>query len=172
MVEKEQGRLLETEMNFSKVKHVDLRFQWPKNLRSNVDRLVHHTSVKLLPNSTLSFDHWKLLRYEASLQRESRRIWYLGSFFRNSLPSLRLFEEDWQIMKHFGTTIIPTLTTDIDIGHTIHRTYTSPFELLYDFSTFHSRTCECCVCSFYNTFIKQPTEQVTADTPLIQTVDF
>ena len=74
VVKKEQDRLLGTEMNFSKVKHVDLRFQWPKNLRSNIDRLVHHTSVKLLPNSTLSFDQWKLIRYEARFRRESRRI--------------------------------------------------------------------------------------------------
>ena len=160
VVKKEQNRLLETKMNFSKAKHVDLRVQWPRVLRSNCDRLIHHTNVKLLSNSTLSFDYWKLIRHRPSIRGDNRHV------------PLRLFEEDWKVMKHFGSTMIPPVyappgrTPLPDLGFTSFETYASPVELLYSFSTFHPRSCKCSVC------IKQPTEQVFCDRPLIQTVDF
>ena len=160
IVKKEQSRLLETKMNFSKAKNVDLRVQWPKVLSSNCDRLVHHTNVKLLSNSTLSFDYWKLIRYRPSIRGENRFI------------PLRLFEEDWKVMKHFGSTTIPPVyappgrTPLPDPGYTNYETYISPVDLLYSFSTFHPRSCECSVC------IKQPTDQFFFDNSLIQTVNF
>ena len=160
VVKKEQSRLLETNMNFSKAKHVDLRVQWPKVLSSNCDRLVHHTNVKLLSNSVLSFDYWKLIRYRPSIRGENR-----------SIP-LRLFEEDWKIMKHFGSTIIPPVyappgrTPLPNLGYDTFETYPSPVDLLYSFSSFHPRSCKCSVC------IKQPTEEVFCDKELMLTINF
>ena len=60
VIKKEQDRLLKTDMIFSKPEKVNLKVDWPTSLQLNSERLVHHTGVKLLPNSTLCFDWWMI----------------------------------------------------------------------------------------------------------------
>ena len=134
VVRKEQERLLETEMMFSKWDNVNLTVEWPTQLRSNSGRLVHHSCVKLLPNSRLNFNWWKF-------------------FFRykGEQPRYELLQEDWKTMKHFGVTFIPCLRPPQDLHPPLVRfgaetnwpcvmgIFYSPVELLYDDLFYHEK---------------------------------
>ena len=152
VVKKEQNRLLETKMTFSQAKEVDLCVQWPSVLQTNLDRLIHHTNVKLLENSTLSFDYCKLVDYRPRIRGENRHI------------PLRLFVEDWKTMKHFGKTVVPP--ADYMDYQGDFWTFASPVKAVRCCSTSHS--CGCSVC------VQHPplSDEDLSDKPLIQTVEF
>ena len=114
VVKYEQKRLLETKMCFSEVKDIDLHVEWPDILQLNSQRLVHHTSVKLLSRTTLYFDFWKC-SFHASPAIQVFRP------FR----AVHNFREDWQTMKHFGSVTVRTLN-----GMSTYKLYNSPVDLL------------------------------------------
>ena len=150
VVRKEQTRLLETNMIFSKPGNVNLKVEWPKALELNSERLVHHTSVKLLSNSTLCFDWWKInfrwprdkYRYHHGCKESTKEI----------------LKEEWETMKHFGKTFIPNVTnlhvtnlrTDLPPGlrppFLEYKTFSSPVELIYWYWDSHQESCQCIKC--------------------------
>ena len=151
VVRKEQERLLETEMMFNKCDDVNLTVEWPTQLRSYSERVVHHASVKLLPNSRLNFNWWK--------------FWFR---YKGEKPRYELLQEDWRTMKHFGITFIPWLRPPEDLHPPLifygaernypcaMRIFYSPVELLYDYLLImrkrteyqirHEESCQCQWC--------------------------
>ena len=150
VVRKEQERLLETEMTFSRWDDINLTVKWPTQLRSNSERLVHHTSVKLLSNCRLNFNFWKF-----------------GFRYKGKKSRYEVFQEDWKTMKHFGMTFTPFLKQTHEVHPPMQppcvaeqewpvadRVFYSPVELLYDELFYfkkknnegHEESCQCQWC--------------------------
>ena len=153
VVRKEQSRLLETEMILSKPGKINLKVDWPQALKSNSERLVHHTSVKLLSNTTLCFDWWNIHFRWSNIKRR----YYNHQNYKESTKEI--LKEEWKTMKHFGETFIPhvwhnTPTYQIERfrphasrpQYSEYHTFPSPVELIYWYWGSHKESCQCIKC--------------------------